>query len=169
MIGLIDATDGGDPLSAKGNLWGDAIGDSFGAGSLDLADGGSGIGLGNIGTLGHGRVGGAHLRPETVTVTGRLSRDEIQRIVRRHFSRFRFCYERELVKDPTLAGTIATRFVIDAKGDVTSSASDPSKTTITDANMIACVSIGFSNISFPQPDGGGTVVVVYPLTFAPEK
>ena len=63
---------GNDPLSAQGNMWGDAIGDSFGAGGLGLSgvgEGGggrgegigigassdsSGIGLGNIGTVGHG-------------------------------------------------------------------------------------------------------------------
>ena len=70
MIGLLNG-DGGvpwgredslgtDPLSARGNMWGDAVGDSFGAGGLGLSgDGGGGgrgegIGLGNIGTLGHG-------------------------------------------------------------------------------------------------------------------
>jgi hypothetical protein len=47
--------------AAKGNLWGDPIGDSFGAGGLGLSgigEGGGGygegIGLGSIGTTGHG-------------------------------------------------------------------------------------------------------------------
>ena len=51
----------GDPLSASGNMWGDAIGDAFGAGGLGLSgvgEGGGGkgegIGLGSVGTLGHG-------------------------------------------------------------------------------------------------------------------
>ncbi|HMY19737.1 MAG TPA: FHA domain-containing protein, partial [Polyangium sp.] len=78
MIGLLNAGAGGDPnaptapwgrddslgndpLSARGNMWGDNIGDSFGAGGLGLSgigEGGGGrgegIGLGNIGTIGHG-------------------------------------------------------------------------------------------------------------------
>jgi hypothetical protein len=48
-------------LEAFGNMWGDAIGDSFGAGGLGLTgvgEGGGGrgegIGLGSIGTIGHG-------------------------------------------------------------------------------------------------------------------
>ncbi|MBK8253435.1 MAG: hypothetical protein IPK82_12310 [Polyangiaceae bacterium] len=52
---------GNDPMSARGNMWGDEIGDSFGAGGLGLTgigEGGSGrgegIGLGSIGTIGHG-------------------------------------------------------------------------------------------------------------------
>lgn len=50
-----------DPLGAKGNMWGDEIGESFGAGGLGLTgigEGGGGrgegIGLGSIGTIGHG-------------------------------------------------------------------------------------------------------------------
>jgi Mg-chelatase subunit ChlD len=52
---------GTDPLSARGNQWGAAIGDSFGAGGVGLsgigeggAGRGEGVGLGSIGTLGHG-------------------------------------------------------------------------------------------------------------------
>jgi len=52
---------GNDPMSARGNMWGDSIGDSFGAGGLGLSgigEGGGGrgegIGLGSIGTIGHG-------------------------------------------------------------------------------------------------------------------
>lgn len=50
-----------DALSASGNMWGDAIGDAFGAGGLGLSgvgEGGGGqgegLGLGSVGTLGHG-------------------------------------------------------------------------------------------------------------------
>ena len=52
---------GNDPLSARGNMWGEEIGDSFGAGGLGLSgvgEGGGGrgegVGLGRIGTIGHG-------------------------------------------------------------------------------------------------------------------
>jgi len=52
---------GSDPLSARGNMWGEEIGDSFGAGGLGLTgigEGGGGraegIGLGAVGTVGHG-------------------------------------------------------------------------------------------------------------------
>jgi len=50
-----------DAMSARGNMWGDAIGDAFGAGGLGLSgvgEGGGGrgegIGLGSVGTIGHG-------------------------------------------------------------------------------------------------------------------
>ena len=88
MIGMLNAGAGGDPnapkspppppeqaaattvaaapaASAAGNMWGDKVGDAFGAGGLGLSGtgeggggkgggAGQGIGLGNIGTIGHG-------------------------------------------------------------------------------------------------------------------
>ncbi len=52
---------GSDPQSARGNMWGQPIGDSFGAGGLGLTGSGEGgggrgegIGLGSIGTVGRG-------------------------------------------------------------------------------------------------------------------
>jgi len=208
MIGLLNADAGTtapwgrddslgkDPLSARGNMWGDQIGDSFGAGGLGLrgsgvGDGGGGgargegIGLGNIGTIGHGagtgtgegfgsghgRLGGSHakappkVRMGQVTVNGRLPPEVIQRIVRQNFGRFRLCYEQGLVKDPKLAGMVATKFVIGADGSVSSSARDNS-TTLTDTGVVSCINRAFSNLSFPQPEGG-IVVVIYPVILEP--
>jgi len=57
---------GADDLSARGNMWGDSVGDAFGAGGLGLSgigEGGSGrgegIGLADIGTIGHGAGSGS--------------------------------------------------------------------------------------------------------------
>ena len=61
MLGALTGAPQGDEKSATGNLWGDALEDSFGAGGLGLSgvgEGGGGrgdgIGLGKIGTIGHG-------------------------------------------------------------------------------------------------------------------
>jgi hypothetical protein len=66
-----------DEKWAKGSMWGDEIGDSFGSGGLGLAgtgEGGGGrgegIGLGSIGTLGHG-AGEAVAEPLADTVASR--------------------------------------------------------------------------------------------------
>src|SRR6185436_17342197 len=55
-----EESSGQDPMSARGNMWGDSIGDSFGAGGLGLSGvgeggggSGEGIGLGGVGTIGH--------------------------------------------------------------------------------------------------------------------
>jgi hypothetical protein len=203
MIGLLNG-DGGtgapwgrdDDASTRGNMWGDQIGEAFGAGGLGLSgvgeyDGGGGrgegIGLGNIGSIGHGagtgtgqgfgnghgRLGGTHgdnhppkIRQGTTTVNGRLPPEVIQRIVRQNFGRFRLCYENGLRSDPKLAGTVATKFVIGADGSVSNVASDASTTTMKDSGVVSCVTRSFSNLSFPQPEGG-VVVVIYPLIFDP--
>ena len=182
---------GNDPLSARGNMWGDSIGDSFGAGGLGLTgtgEGGGGrgegIGLGNIGTIGHGagtgtgqgfgnghgRLGGAHqtrspsLRQGTTTVNGRLPPEVIQRIVRQNFGRFKLCYTEGLRNNPSLQGRVAVKFVIGRDGSVQTSQDGGSD--IPDSNVTQCVIRGFGNLSFPQPEGG-IVTVVYPLIFSP--
>jgi hypothetical protein len=182
---------GNDPLSARGNMWGDAIGDAFGAGGLGLSgvgEGGGGrgegIGLGNIGTLGHGagtgtgqgfgnghgRLGGAHqtkspsLRQGATQVNGRLPPEVIQRIVRQNFGRFRLCYENGLRNNPTLSGRVSVKFVIDRSGAVSTAQDGGSE--LPDQGVIGCVVRGFGNLSFPQPEGG-IVTVVYPIIFNP--
>src|SRR6187549_3194941 len=121
---------GNDPLSARGNMWGDAIGEAFGSGGLGLSgvgEGGGGrgegIGLGNIGTLGHGAgtgtgqgFGNGHgalarsaqsIRQGATQVNGKLPPEVIQRIVRQNFGRFRLCYENGLKNNPTLSGRVS--------------------------------------------------------------
>jgi hypothetical protein len=208
MIGLISTMGGGDPnaptapwgreesagqdeKSARGNMFGDTIGDSFGAGGLGLSgvgEGGGGrgegIGLGNFGGLGHGagtgtgqgigsgrgRLGGGHtvkaprIREGATSVNGRLPPEVIQRIVRQNFGRFRLCYENGMRNNPNLQGRVTVKFVIDRSGAVAMTADGGSD--IPDSSVVQCVVRGFGNLSFPQPEGG-MVTVVYPIMFNP--
>lgn len=208
MIGLISTMGGGDPnaptapwgreessgadeKSARGNMFGDTIGDSFGAGGLGLSgvgEGGGGrgegIGLGNFGGLGHGagtgtgqgigsgrgRLGGGHqvkapkIREGATSVNGRLPPEVIQRIVRQNFGRFRLCYENGMKNNPNLQGRVAVKFIIDRSGAVSLTADGGSD--LPDQGVVQCVVRGFSNLSFPQPEGG-MVTVVYPIMFNP--
>jgi FHA domain-containing protein len=208
MIGLISTMGGGDPnaptapwgreessgqdeKSARGNMFGDTIGDSFGAGGLGLSgvgEGGGGrgegIGLGNFGGLGHGagtgtgqgigngrgRLGGGHqvkaprIREGATTVNGRLPPEVIQRIVRQNFGRFRLCYENGMRNNPNLQGRVTVKFIIDRSGAVSMTADGGSD--LPDQGVVQCVVRGFGNLSFPQPEGG-MVTVVYPIMFNP--
>ncbi len=178
-----------EPLIARGHMWGDAIGDAFGAGGLGLSgvgEGGGGrgegIGLGNVGTLGAGSgasgfgrgaaaASGAHkssspsLRQGATTVSGRIPPEVIQRIVRQNFGRFRLCYEQGLRANPALAGRIAIRFQIGQSGDVVRAVDGGSD--LPSAEVIACVASAFVKLSFPSPEGG-PVTVTYPIMFAPD-
>lgn len=191
MIDLLNTPGGGDP-SARGNMWGDAVGDAFGAGGLGLSgvgEGGGGrgegIGLGNIGTIGHGagtgtgqgfgsghgRLGGSHasnpptLRMGNVTVSGRLPPEVVQRIVRQNFGRFRLCYEQGLRANPNLGGRVTAAFSIDPTGAVVNASDGGSD--LPDSAVVSCVTRSFRNLSFPQPEGGGVVSVRFPIVFAP--
>jgi len=186
-----DTSLGSDEISARGNMWGDEIGDAFGAGGLGLSgigEGGGGrgegIGLGNIGTLGHGagvgtgqgfgaghgRLGGSHqtkapkVRMGATTVSGRLPPEVIQRIVRQNFGRFRMCYEQGLGRNPNLEGRVTARFVIGRDGAVSNVSNGGSD--LPDSGVVSCVLSAFYGLSFPQPEGG-IVTVAYPIMLAP--
>ncbi len=186
-----DTSLGTDEISARGNMWGDEIGDAFGAGGLGLSgigEGGGGrgegIGLGSIGALGHGagtgtgqgfgsghgRLGGSHktrapkVRMGQTTVSGRLPPEVIQRIVRQNYGRFRMCYEQGLSRNPNLEGRVQVRFVIGRDGSVSNVQNGGSD--LPDSAVVSCVISAYYGLSFPQPEGG-IVTVVYPIMFQP--
>jgi hypothetical protein len=183
------ATNGNDATNAQGNLWGDAVADAFGVAGLGLSgcgcDGaggrGEGIGIGTIGTIGHGLghgigggVGSGHghldgghtpgppfLRSGATTVNGRLPPETIQHVVRQNFGRFRACYADALRASPSLEGRVVVKFVIGRDGSVDSAADGGSDIP---SNVSECVVRRFGDLSFPEPSGG-VVTVVYPLVF----
>src|SRR6266851_872337 len=110
-------------------------GDAYGVGGLGSrgtgqGGGGTAIGIGGLGTKGSGggRGGygeidlGGRGKEETQFVPGRtivvggLSRDVINRIIQRHYNEVKYCYEKELTKDPALYGKVTVLFVIDGVG-----------------------------------------------------
>jgi hypothetical protein len=207
MIGLLNTSAGGDPaapvspwgrdeaigadaFSARGNMMGEMLGESFGAGGLGLSGvgemgggNGTGVGIAGVGTVGnglggvgpggfghgHGHVGGTHVphanapREGNPEINGRIPREVIQRIVRQNFGRFRLCYAEGLRVDPNLAGRVQVKFVIDRSGGV-GLAQDAGGSELPQ-NVVQCVVRGFSNLSFPAPEGG-IVTVQYPITFS---
>ncbi len=176
MVGLINSGAAGDGTTAKGNMWGDEIGDAFGAGGLGLqgiGEGGGGIGIGTIGTgpgfgSGGGRLGSSKrttpkIKAGATDVQGRLPPEVIQRIVRQNFGRFRLCYENALRTKPKLQGTVRVSFTIDPAGNVSAASGGGD---LPDAATVSCVSRAFYNLSFPKPETG-VVKVTYPIRFMP--
>ncbi|MBI5536863.1 MAG: AgmX/PglI C-terminal domain-containing protein [Deltaproteobacteria bacterium] len=209
MIGLINTATGGDPnaptapwgrdnsegtdsISARGNMWGEDIGEASGGNGLGLSgigEGGGGrgegIGLGNIGNLGrgaglgdgqgigngHGRLSRGHtakappgVRFGVTESSGRLPPEVIQRVVRQNYGRFRVCYENGLRTNPNLQGRVSTRFIISREGAVTSASNGGSD--IPDPGVVSCVIRSFYGMSFPEPKDG-IVTVTYPIMFTP--
>ena len=211
MIGLLNSGLGGDPnavtvawggdvsvgrdsKNALGNMWGQTIDEAGGAGGLGLTgigEGGdgkyNGIGLGSIGTVGHGNglgdgqefgngrshglLPGGHVakapglvRVGVASVSGRLPPEIIQRTVRQNFGRFKFCYEAGLRGNPNLQGRVSVRFIINREGGVASAENGGSD--LADSSVISCVTRAFYGLSFPQPENG-IVTVTYPIVFSP--
>ena len=105
------------------------------------------------------------LRMGSVQVNGRLPPEIIQRVVRQSWGRFRACYDDGVRRrGPTLAGRVATKFVIGLDGHV--SAAVNAESDIADDTMVACVTDIFASLEFSEP-AGGVVTVVYPFVFRP--
>jgi hypothetical protein len=94
----------------------------------------------------------------TPVVVGELDKAIVRRYIRRNLAKLQYCYERELLARPTLAGAVTVMFTIVESGSV--------------ANVVAiglpgvspCVESAVRSIQFPQPKSG-TAKVMYPLTY----
>lgn len=186
-----DAALGNDAASARGNMWGDQLGEARGSGGLGMSgtgDGaggwGEGVGLDRVHTCssgvcpglgGFGRFvantgGPGHVsrapdpRVGETDVYGTLPPGVIQRVVRQNFGRFRQCYETGLRANPNLAGRVAVRFVIARDGSVSNASNGGSD--LPDSGVVSCVIRAYYGLSFPAPNSG-IVTVTYPIAFSP--
>ena len=159
------------------------MGDSAGFGGLGirgggLGGGGGGLGLGGLGTAGYGRGSGSgygsvkigrrgrhkvKVRRGRTRIIGGLSQEVVGRYIQRYWAQFKYCYERELTKDPNLYGKVTVTFTIAGNGRV--SEASVIQTTMNNANVEECVLRVVRRIRFPTPKGGGEVIVTYPFMF----
>ena len=170
--------------SFVGGVIGSQYGNQYGAGGLGsrgsgLGGGGTGEGLGGLGTRGRGRgasgygSGGGYFgrkssgTPGMTTgdpiILGALDKSVIDRVIKQHLAQIRYCYQKELNKNPSLYGKIVIKFVIAKDGSVSSA-----KTNTTSMNnpiVENCICQRFMRFKFPQPKGGGIVIVTYPFVF----
>lgn len=135
-----------------------------GLGTKGVGGGSSGFGAGggNFGAKGEGAIGTVGGDP---IILGALDRSLIDEVIKRHMSQIRYCYQRELTKDPALSGKITVKFVIAKDGTVSSA--ETKATTMNNDAVESCVVGRFMRMQFPAPKGGGIVVVSYPFLFSP--
>jgi hypothetical protein len=91
-------------------------------------------------------------------VAGRLPVEVDKRILRIHVPRLRACYQQGLKGDPTLKGSVAIGFVIDATGAVESVQLLGNTTSST--AVAGCMRGALQTLSFPEPEEGKVVVKV---------
>ncbi len=161
---------------------GDAFAIGRGSGGMGLSGGGrggGGTGFGRVGGVGDIDTGGgrgvsanlgrrqqraprARVENGRASVSGFLSREQIERVVRRHSRGIRYCYERELQDDPALEGRIVANWTIDLDGRVSRRSIESN--AMGNRDVESCLLREIGRMRFPEPDGG-MVVVTYPFTF----
>jgi len=168
----------GGLIGAKGVQIGSGGLGSRGSG---LGGGGTAEGLGGLGTRGtgggasgYGSGGGsfgtttAGASVSTVgdpVIMGALDRSVTDAVVKRRMNQIRYCYQREITSDPNIAGKVVVKFVVAGDGTVSSASIESS--TMGNTAVESCVTSRFLRMMFPEPKGGGIVVVSYAFLFSP--
>jgi hypothetical protein len=143
--------------------------------------GGTAVGVGGLGTKGFGagargdgtgsipgKGGEVSIGTETMSVyvLGSLSREEIARVVNAHASEIRYCYERELSRNPSLSGKVTMKWTIVSGGrveGVTTKDNSTGSSTISD-----CIGGYLKDWKFPNPAEGSKADVEWPWIFKPK-
>lgn len=99
--------------------------------------------------------------------TGDFDASVVVRTIKARLSAIKGCYERELKRNPTLAGKVTIEFTIEERGTV--SAVKVKDNSTGDQAVAECVAAAVRRFRFnPGPDGG-SVVYSYPFVFAPQN
>jgi len=91
---------------------------------------------------------------------GHLSAEQIRKTMNGSMNRIRYCYQREVVRDPKLAGKIHMKFTVEEDGTVSNSRVRP------EGALADCIVPVLDALQFPRPDGG-IVIVSYPWIICP--
>lgn len=166
LIGNKGTQIGSGGLGARGSGLGGG-GTAEGLGGLGTKGRGSGAsgygsGGGNFGSKGEGGIGTVGGDP---IILGALDKSLIDAVIKRNMSQIRYCYQRELTKNPALGGKITVKFVIAKDGTVSSATTKT--TTMNNPAVESCINGRFMRFQFPEPKGGGIVIVSYPFIFSP--
>ncbi len=139
---------------------------------VDLLRGGKG--RGGLAGLGPGAIGGGKAGKRAVggvvfeapkrrmTVRGHLSREAIAEVVKKHLREIQYCYEKNLLLNPKLAGKLIMEWTITTSGAV--SLVKTAQSSMNSPAVALCISGKIKQWKFPQPKGG-IVVVTYPFIF----
>jgi hypothetical protein len=166
LLGAEGTQLGAGGLGGRGvGIGGGGLAEGLGAlGTKGMGSGASGFGSGGgrFGAKGEGGIGAIGGDP---IILGALERPLIDAVVKRHLNQIRYCYQRELTRNPVLAGRIVEKFTIARDGTV--AAAQTKSTTMHNASVESCITGRFLRMQFPEPRGGGIVIVSYPLVFSP--
>lgn len=94
---------------------------------------------------------------------------DIGAIVVAHRDEARACYDRALADHPGIEGDLVILWTIDPKGSVTRTATDSSRSQITEPAVVTCVTDIIERIQFARSPGGFETNASYPFNFHPRR
>lgn len=94
---------------------------------------------------------------------GKLDAGKLMRLVRRRSSQFKYCYERELKRNPSLQGKLKLRLTIAMNGRVSETEIDENSLN---SRVARCIIGRLKRWRYPKPQGEAATVVI-PFFFAP--
>lgn len=103
--------------------------------------------------------------PVEAGVDGWLDKDAIRQVVRENIAAVRSCYNDALRDDPTLAGRVVIRAVIDGDGSV-GHTEVAEGTSIGHPKVARCIADAMASWQFPASKSG-TTIVTYPFVLSP--
>ena len=151
--GIASLGGGGGSLNGGKGVGTQGVGNGNGLG----VGGGNGRGQGQ----GAGFGNGVSFQPGGSMVRGGLERSEVEAVITENISQIRFCYNRGLRSRPNLQGKVTSNFTIGSAGEVKVARIKDS--SLGEAEVENCISEKIASWKFPQPRGGGEVVVSYPF------
>lgn len=166
LVGAKGTQIGSGGLGSRGSgLGGGGTADGLGGlGTKGRGSGSSGYGTGG-GSFGQKGEGGISKVGGDPIILGALDKSLIDAVIKRNMNQIRYCYQRELTKNPALGGKITVKFVIAKDGSVTKA--DIKQSSMGSASVEGCIASRFLKFQFPEPKGGGIVIVSYPFIFQP--
>lgn len=103
------------------------------------------------------------IQEEETIIIGSLTKEEVESVVQSHIEMLSYCYEMQLMKNPSLEGKVEISWTIGPEGQVTKSF--VKKSTLKNDDAENCMVRAIKRWRFPSPRGGGYVEVNYPFTF----
>lgn len=131
----------------------------FAAGSRS----GSRKGVGTRGLSGKRGASTSYIEANT-KILGALDPELIRKIMREYIPQFRYCYQKELMKNPSVAGVFDLGFQINARG-IGRNVKVHSRGKGFSSKGKKCLRRVVKLIKFPKPKGGGLVDVKQPMNF----
>jgi len=101
--------------------------------------------------------------PVPTSPRGSLDKELIRRVIRKNINSIKSCYERQLVRKPSLVGRVSALFTIAGDGTVRTASTQSS--TMHDPDVEDCINREICDWRFPEPAGKGYVIVSYPFNF----